>query len=453
MKIKELEILLSISRSNIRFYEKQGLFSPERKDNNYREYTEQDIKVLKKIIILRKMGFTVEEIKLIQNNELSFTEAMTNAQQRIEDEIEQLNGSLKFIKQVAKKNSSFDEFDIEEHWNTIIESEKSGEKFIDIYKDFLELERELMRRLAKILFPISVALFICSISLGLLGRAFCTRSNNDYKSIQPESFVPDTIETVLYDEDLKQIYICYNDANCVNVYSEEGKFLWCVATPYMRNSYFELQDDKLIICDGDAYIYDSQNGSFLGLENEEKLNLTYDWENEYDDQFTEGNFYFDSFQVYKASADGTLDVIVNRPWWHHIFDYPLCLGLAFLGTMGIGISIFLEKKKDYYAVRKTVVFENYKAKFIKNYFKATTIIHTVYTALNIICAFFTDWLIIGIIPLALHMIISSIILWNMKDRLSCKSEEMQVINFWGTTEIGSFVIAFISVIIASSIAG
>ena len=140
MKIKELENLLSVSRSNIRFYEKQGLFSPERKDNNYREYTEQDIKVLKKIIVFRKMGLTVEEIKLIQNNDLPFAEAIANAQRRIEDEIEQLNGSLKLIKQVAQKNSSFDEFDIEEHWNTIIESEKSGEKFIDIYKDFLELE-------------------------------------------------------------------------------------------------------------------------------------------------------------------------------------------------------------------------------------------------------------------------------------------------------------------------
>ena len=52
MKIKELENILSITRSNIRFYEKQGLFSPERKDNNYREYTERDIDLLKKIIIL-----------------------------------------------------------------------------------------------------------------------------------------------------------------------------------------------------------------------------------------------------------------------------------------------------------------------------------------------------------------------------------------------------------------
>ena len=140
MKIKELENLLSISRSNIRFYEKQGLFSPERKDNNYREYTEQDIEVLKKIIVFRKMGFTVEEIKLIQNDELPFTEAIANAQRRIEDEIEQLNGSLKLIKQVAQENLSFDEIDIDEHWNTISESEKSGEKFVDICKDFLELE-------------------------------------------------------------------------------------------------------------------------------------------------------------------------------------------------------------------------------------------------------------------------------------------------------------------------
>jgi DNA-binding transcriptional MerR regulator len=140
LKIKELENLLSISRSNVRFYEKQGLFSPERKDNNYREYTNQDIEVLKKIIIFRKMGFTVEEIKLIRNNDLPFAEAIANAQRRIEDEIEQLNGSLKLIKQVAQENLSFDEIDIDEHWNTISESEKSGEKFVDICKDFLELE-------------------------------------------------------------------------------------------------------------------------------------------------------------------------------------------------------------------------------------------------------------------------------------------------------------------------
>ena len=54
-----------------------------------------------------------------------------------------------------------------------------------------------MKRFGVVLFCISIALFMIGIILGLLGRAFCTRSNRDnYQNLQPESFVPDTIETV-----------------------------------------------------------------------------------------------------------------------------------------------------------------------------------------------------------------------------------------------------------------
>lgn len=143
MKIKELEELLSVSRSNIRFYEKQGLFCPERKDNNYREYSEADVEALKKIIVLRKMGFTVEEIQLIQKGELPFAQAMGDARQRLEDEIEKLNGSLKLVEQVAKENESFEEIDIDKHFDAINSAERSGEKFIDICKDWLEYELNL----------------------------------------------------------------------------------------------------------------------------------------------------------------------------------------------------------------------------------------------------------------------------------------------------------------------
>lgn len=141
MKIKEVEKLLSISRSNIRFYEKQGLFSPGRSDNNYRDYSEADIEALKKIIVFRKMGFTVEEILLIQKGELLFSEATRNTQQRLEDDIEQLNGSLKLIKQMSKNLTSFDEMDVNEYWITINESVKTGEKYVDICEEFFQLER------------------------------------------------------------------------------------------------------------------------------------------------------------------------------------------------------------------------------------------------------------------------------------------------------------------------
>ena len=221
----------------------------------------------------------------------------------------------------------------------------------------------------------------------------------------------------------------------------------------MRNSYFELQDNKLIICDGDAYIYDSQNGSFLGIEHEEDLGLSYDWENEYTDQHIEGNYYFDSFHVYKALSDGRLEIIISRPWWHNIFSFEMCLCIAFVGAAGTGISIFLEKRQKYNSVKSTVVFKNRKAKILNNYFKTTSIVHLIYTLLNVIFAFVTSWLIVGIIPLALHMIVSSIILWNMKDRLSWNTGETHVVDFWWAAEIGSFVIAFLSVIVASAIAG
>ena len=63
MKINELEKELNISRANIRFYEKEGLLNPTRKENGYREYSEKDIAVLKKIIIYRKLGISIQDIR------------------------------------------------------------------------------------------------------------------------------------------------------------------------------------------------------------------------------------------------------------------------------------------------------------------------------------------------------------------------------------------------------
>ena len=37
MKIKDVERLTGLSQSNIRFYEEEGLISPKRLENNYRD--------------------------------------------------------------------------------------------------------------------------------------------------------------------------------------------------------------------------------------------------------------------------------------------------------------------------------------------------------------------------------------------------------------------------------
>ena len=49
MKINQVEQLVGITKKNIRFYEKEGLLSPERNsENGYREYSETDVEELKK---------------------------------------------------------------------------------------------------------------------------------------------------------------------------------------------------------------------------------------------------------------------------------------------------------------------------------------------------------------------------------------------------------------------
>lgn len=152
MEIKELENLLSISRFNIRFYEKQGLLTPKRSENNYRSYSEQDVAMLKKIIVLRKMGFTVEEISAMQKGDLLLTDVIDDNIARLESEIKKLKGSLETAKELSRENTTFEDLDQERYWDTINESEKSGKEFIDICKDYLAFELANFDRMWKYVF-------------------------------------------------------------------------------------------------------------------------------------------------------------------------------------------------------------------------------------------------------------------------------------------------------------
>ena len=63
MKIKEVENRVGMTRANIRYYEKEGLLSTTiRNENNYREYTEEDVEQLQKIKILRLLGIAPADI-------------------------------------------------------------------------------------------------------------------------------------------------------------------------------------------------------------------------------------------------------------------------------------------------------------------------------------------------------------------------------------------------------
>lgn len=108
MKIKEVEEQVGLPRANIRYYEREGVFTPERNEaNNYREYTQGDIECLKKIKILRMMDVSTADIKAIALNEIALSEVLEKRLKEVRDEQKQLKEIEKVCERVLKSGMDY----------------------------------------------------------------------------------------------------------------------------------------------------------------------------------------------------------------------------------------------------------------------------------------------------------------------------------------------------------
>ena len=77
MNIKQASKQSGVSAPNIRFYEKEGLLNPARlPGNDYRDYTEQDIRTLKLIRMLRMLDVPLPTIKAVLRGEQPLQQAL-----------------------------------------------------------------------------------------------------------------------------------------------------------------------------------------------------------------------------------------------------------------------------------------------------------------------------------------------------------------------------------------
>lgn len=68
MRINEVCTKIGLTKKAISYYEKQGLISPEKCDNNYRDYTEDEVRLLEEIALYRKLDISIKDIKTILNS-------------------------------------------------------------------------------------------------------------------------------------------------------------------------------------------------------------------------------------------------------------------------------------------------------------------------------------------------------------------------------------------------
>lgn len=134
MKIKHVEELVDISKKNIRFYEEQGLLSPERAENGYREYHEADIKRLKQIKLLRKLAIPIEEIKKVLSGERSLETCLEYHLEELEHQKESLEQMQALSRQLIDWHVEMDTLDVDSCLETMEQMEKEGTKFMDASK-------------------------------------------------------------------------------------------------------------------------------------------------------------------------------------------------------------------------------------------------------------------------------------------------------------------------------
>lgn len=96
MKIKDVEEQLHISSHALRYYEKMGLVQPSRDENGYRNYSKEDMELLKKIRFLRDLGMPIEDIMKIISHSSEFQELLKEHIASLEIQIKSLQ-SIKDI--------------------------------------------------------------------------------------------------------------------------------------------------------------------------------------------------------------------------------------------------------------------------------------------------------------------------------------------------------------------
>lgn len=100
MNIKQAEHLSGVSKRNIRFYEQEGLVTPARnRENDYREYTEADIEILKRIRVLRMVDMPLDQIKSVLLGQTGLKNAAAAQKERLEEKARELHAAIRFCEE------------------------------------------------------------------------------------------------------------------------------------------------------------------------------------------------------------------------------------------------------------------------------------------------------------------------------------------------------------------
>ena len=125
MLIRDLERKTGLDRATIRFYEKEGFIEPNRKDNGYREYTQEHLSHLLKIKLLRQLGMSLETIKGLQRGTEDFDLALSARILALEQQIKDAQKAKEVCTVLKNAHVSYATLDPDYYLNLFTEDSRN----------------------------------------------------------------------------------------------------------------------------------------------------------------------------------------------------------------------------------------------------------------------------------------------------------------------------------------
>ena len=131
MKINELEDLLGVSKATIRYYEDQGLVTPPRTDNGYREYSDEEVQLFQKIIVLRKLGLGIPEIRDLIDGKAELHDVLEYNMERLRTRQDEIASMMELCGKIEAEATDFASIDSPKYLKHIYENEQKGAHFAE----------------------------------------------------------------------------------------------------------------------------------------------------------------------------------------------------------------------------------------------------------------------------------------------------------------------------------
>lgn len=164
MKINEVEALAGITKKNIRFYEEQGLLNPRRNpENGYRDYGDEEVQVLRRIRLLRKLDVPIDEIRLMLQGSHTVADGMRRHLITLERAQRNLQQSVRFCQELSCQDVPISQLDTEALLNRMESLEQSGTSFRDV--ETRDIQKRYIAPVAVTAAVVTVMMSICGLIL------------------------------------------------------------------------------------------------------------------------------------------------------------------------------------------------------------------------------------------------------------------------------------------------